>query len=131
MSIFATKQSLLNLPRSIKRSFVLVIDLIICGFSIWLSFGLRLDQWEYFQFQQWIVFLVAIAFSFPLFFFFGLYRAIFRYIGTAAFISLMRVFVIYTGLFFGVFTLYGVDGVPRSIGVIQPMLLFIGIGRIS
>ena len=128
MSIFATKQSLLNLPRSIKRSFVLVIDLIICGFSIWLSFGLRLDQWEYFQFQQWIVFLVAIAFSFPLFFFFGLYRAIFRYIGTAAFISLMRVFVIYTGLFFGVFTLYGVDGVPRSIGVIQPMLLFIGIG---
>jgi FlaA1/EpsC-like NDP-sugar epimerase len=128
MSISAAKQLLLKLPRSIKRSFVVFIDLLICGLSIWFAFGLRLDQWGYFQFQQWIVFLVAISFSFPLFVFFGLYRAIFRYIGTAAFISLTRVFVIYTGLIFSVFTLYGVDGIPRSIGVIQPMLLFIGIG---
>lgn len=103
-------------------------DVLICGFSIWLAFGLRLDQWGYFQGQQWIVFIWAISFSFPLFVFFGLYRAIFRYVGTAAFISLVRVFVIYTGLFFGIFTIYGVDGIPRSIGVIQPMLLFIGIG---
>jgi FlaA1/EpsC-like NDP-sugar epimerase len=107
---------------------VIFSDTLICGLSIWLAFGLRLDQWGYFQNQQWVVFLVAFIFSFPLFVSFGLYRAIFRYIGTAAFISLTRVFVIYTGLFFGVFTLYGVDGVPRSIGVIQPMLLFIGIG---
>jgi FlaA1/EpsC-like NDP-sugar epimerase len=107
---------------------VIFSDTLICGLSVWLAFGLRLDQWGYFQDQQWIVFLVAFGFAFPLFVFFGLYRAIFRYIGTTAFISLTRAFVIYTGLFFGVFTLYGVDGIPRSIGVIQPMLLFIGIG---
>jgi FlaA1/EpsC-like NDP-sugar epimerase len=123
-----TKQSLLNLPRPVKRGSVIFADLLICGLSIWLAFGLRLDQWGYFQDQQWLVFLVAIGFSFPLFVSFGLYRAIFRYIGTAAFLSLTRVFIIYAGLFFSVFTLYGVDGVPRSIGVIQPMLLFIGIG---
>ena len=128
MPITATKQSLLNLPRPVKRGLVIFVDLLICGLSIWLAFGLRLDQWGYFQGQQWIVFLIAIGFSFPLFVFFGLYRAIFRYIGTAAFISITRAFVIYTGLFFSVFTLYGVGGVPRSIGVIQPMLLFIGIG---
>jgi len=126
--ITATKRSLLNLSRPVKRVLVIFSDTLICGLSIWLAFGLRLDQWGYFQNQQWVVFLVAFIFSFPLFVSFGLYRAIFRYIGTAAFISLTRVFVIYTGLFFGVFTLYGVDGVPRSIGVIQPMLLFIGIG---
>ena len=128
MFITATKRSLLNLSRPVKRVLVIFSDTLICGLSIWLAFGLRLDQWGYFQNQQWVVFLVAFIFSFPLFVSFGLYRAIFRYIGTAAFISLTRVFVIYTGLFFGVFTLYGVDGVPRSIGVIQPMLLFIGIG---
>jgi nucleoside-diphosphate-sugar epimerase len=103
-------------------------DALICGLSVWLTFGLRLDQWGYFQGQQWFVFFTAIGFSFPLFATFGLYRAIFRYIGTATFITITRAFVIYTCLFFGVFTLYGVDGVPRSIGVIQPMLLFIGIG---
>jgi FlaA1/EpsC-like NDP-sugar epimerase len=126
--ITATKQSLLNLPRSVKRGLVIFVDLLICGLSIWLAFGLRLDQWGYFEGRHWFVFLAAIGISFPLFVAFGLYRAIFRYIGTAAFISVMRAFIIYASLFFGVFTLYGVDGVPRSIGVIQPMLLFIGIG---
>jgi FlaA1/EpsC-like NDP-sugar epimerase len=126
--INATKQSLLNLPRSVKRIIVIFVDLLTCGLSIWLAFGLRLDQWGHFGYPQWMVYLAATGFSFPIFVSFGLYRAIFRYIGTAAFISITRAFVIYTALFFGVFTLYGVDGVPRSIGVIQPMLLFIGIG---
>lgn len=128
MFITATKHSLLNLPRSVKRGLVIFVDLLICGLSVWLAFGLRLDQWGYFQFQQWFVLLTAICFSLPLFVFFGLYRAIFRYIGTVAFISIAHTFVIYTCLFFGIFTLYGVDWVPRSIGIIQPMLLFIGIG---
>ena len=128
MSISATKQSLLKLPRIVKRSLVIFVDLLICCLSVWIAFGLRLDQWGYFQGQQWVVFLATVSFAFPSFVFFGLYHAIFRYIGTTAFISIVRGFIFYTGLFFGVFTLYGVDGVPRSIGVIQPMLLFFGIG---
>jgi FlaA1/EpsC-like NDP-sugar epimerase len=123
-----TKQSLLNLPRSVKRGLVMFFDILICAFSVWLAFGLRLDQWGYFQGQQWIVLLAAIGFSFPLFIFFGLYRAIFRYVGSAALASMARVFIIYTGLFFCTFTLLGMDDIPRSIGVIQPILLFIGIG---
>ena len=103
-------------------------DVLICAFSVWLAFGLRLDQWGYFQGQQWIVLIAAIGFSFPLFISFGLYRAIFRYVGSAALASMARVFLIYTGLFFCTFTLFGVDDVPRSIGIIQPILLFIGIG---
>ena len=103
-------------------------DVLICAFSVWLAFGLRLDQWGQFQGQQWMVLIAAIGFSFPLFISFGLYRAIFRYVGSAAFLSIARVFIIYSSLFFGVFTLIGVDDVPRSIGVIQPILLFIGIG---
>jgi FlaA1/EpsC-like NDP-sugar epimerase len=103
-------------------------DILICGFSVWLAFGLRLDEWKYFQAKQWMVFFSAVGFSFPLFVSFGLYRAIFRYIGTAAFLSITRAFIIYACLFFCLFTLIGVSDVPRSIGVIQPILLFIGIG---
>jgi FlaA1/EpsC-like NDP-sugar epimerase len=103
-------------------------DILICVFSVWLAFGLRLDQWGSFQGNQWAVLIAAIGFSFPLFISFGLYRAIFRYVGTAAFLSIKRVFIIYTSIIFCIFTLYGVDSVPRSIGVIQPILLFIGIG---
>ncbi|WP_251365252.1 polysaccharide biosynthesis protein [Polynucleobacter paneuropaeus] len=128
MLINSTKQSLSNLPRSNKRGLVMFCDVLICAFTVWLAFGLRLDQWGHFQGSQWWTFIFAIGFSFPLFIVFGLYRAIFRYIGSAALASMARVFIIYTGLFFCAFTLIGVDGVPRSIGVIQPILLFIAIG---
>ena len=128
MPINATKKSLLNLSRSFKRGLVMLSDTLICGFSVWFAFGLRLDQWGFFQGNQWIAFIAAIGFSFPLFITFGLYRAIFRYVGSAALASMARVFIIYTGLFFSIFALLGVDDVPRSIGVIQPILLFIGIG---
>ena len=128
MPINATKQSLLNLPRSVKRGLAIFGDALICGFSVWLAFGLRLDQWGYFHGRQWMVFAAAIGLSFPLFVAFGLYRAIFRYVGSAAFVSITRVFIIYAGIIFCIFTIFGVDDVPRSIGVIQPILLFIGIG---
>ena len=128
MPIDTTKQLLLNLPRFIKRVIVMCLDALLCGFSVWLAFGLRKDEWGYFQASQWQVLIVSIGFSFPLFVTFGLYRAIFRYIGSAALASMARVFIIYTCLFFIVFTIIGVEGVPRSIGIIQPILLFIGIG---
>lgn len=128
MPINATKQSLLNLPRPVKRGLVIFCDVLICAFSVWLAFGLRLDQWGHLQGIQWLVFISAIGFSLPLFISFGLYRAIFRYIGSTAFLSVVRVFLIYTIIIFCIFTLIGVDNVPRSLGIIQPILLFIGVG---
>jgi len=122
------KKNLIKLPRFYKQSIVIFLDALICASSVWLAFGLQLDKWDPFLGQQWIVLLAAIGFSVPLFIYFGLYRAIFRYIGSAAFISITRVFIIYTGFIFLIFTLVGVDNVPKSIGVIQPILLFIGIG---
>lgn len=128
MPINVTKLSLLNLPRSVKRSLVMISDAIICVFSVWLAFGLRLDQWGVFSGLQWVVLIVAFGFSFPLFIFFGLYRTIFRYVGSATLVSMASVFTIYTFLFSCVFTIVGIEGVPLSIGVIQPILHFIGIG---
>lgn len=128
MLINATKKSLLNLPRFVKRFIVMFFDVFICAFSVWLAFGLRLDEWGYFQVTQWWVLIAAIGFLFPLFIAFGSYRAIFRYMGLVAFASMVHVFIIYTCLFFIVFTIIRVEGVPPSIGVIQPLLLFIGIG---
>lgn len=128
MPINATKQSLLNLPRPVKRGIVLLIDLVICAFSVWLAFGLRLDQWGSLEGKQWWALIFAFGFSFPLFVFFGLYRAIFRYVGSAALASMASVFIAYTVLYFFAFTVFGIEAIPRSIGVIQPTLLFIGIG---
>ena len=128
MPIYPFKQVLLNLPRPVKRVMVVFFDLFICVFSVWLALGLRLDQWGQPHGKQWIFFLSTIGISCPLFIFFGLYQAIFRFVGTVAFLSIVRVFLIYTGLIFFIFTVIGVGDVPRSIGIIQPILLFICIG---
>ena len=101
MPINSTKQSLLNLPRSVKRSLVISVDVFSCGLSVWLAFGLRLDHWGHIGGQQWIVFLIASSFSFPLFVSFGLYRAIFRYIGPL--LSLLRALLLSIPVYFLVF----------------------------
>jgi FlaA1/EpsC-like NDP-sugar epimerase len=127
MLLVSIKQSLLNLPRWIKRSAVIFYDLVVCILSVWIAIGLLLDQWGVLEGSHWWVVTIAIGFSFPLFITFGLYRAIFRFNGSNALSSIVQLFIIYTCLFFGVFTIIGVENVSRSIGLIQPLLLFIGI----
>lgn len=122
------KFMVLSLPRFIKKAIVVFNDLLICLISVWLSFGIRLDQWNLFSTNKWIVFFAVTAFSIPIFISFGLYRTIFRYIGSAAFTTMVNAFILYFILFFIVFTLIGVDDVPRSIGALQPILLFFGVG---
>jgi len=124
----SAKKALLGLSRNNKRAIVIAFDIVICAVTAWLAFGLRMDQWWGLEANQWWVLIAAIGFSLPLFIYFGLYRAIFRYVGSAALTSIARVFIIYTCLFFIVFTIIGVDGIPRSIGIIQPILFFVGIG---
>lgn len=128
MPINATKQSVLNLPRPIKKGLAITLDIFICVLTVWLAFGLRIDYWGVFQRPGLITLFVALILFLPLFLIFGLYRAIFRYIGSAALSSMAKVFVSYGVLFFLIVTIFGVDGVPRSLGIIQPLLLFVGIG---
>ncbi len=120
------KNSLLNLPRFVKRGVVAFFDFLLCGVTVWFALGLKLDYWGIIQGSQWWALIASLGFLYPLFFYFGLYRSIFRYVGSTA-LPLARAFVIYTTLFFFMFSLIGVDGIPRSIGVIQPILLFIGV----
>lgn len=111
-----------------KRGIVISSDITICGLSVWLAFGLRVDRWGVLSGNEWWAFLVAVGFAIPLFSAFGLYRAIFRYIGSSTLFSMVRVFFVYTCLYLLVFTIFGVPDVPRSLGIIQPFLLFFGIG---
>jgi len=122
------KQFLLNLPRLIKRIIVIGLDVFLCALTSWLSFGLRLDQWGILTGNQWLVLISSIVITISLFMYRGLYLAIFRYIGSASLESILQIFLIYTSIFFCLFTLNVVDDVPRSIGVIQPILLFLGVG---
>ena len=90
------KNYLLKLPSSIKRGLMFFLDLVICAFSVWFAFVLRLNQWGTLDGTQWWALIFAIGLSFPIFVGFELYRPIFRYIGSFAFYSLIKAFLIYT-----------------------------------
>lgn len=128
MTLGRAKIILLSLPRIYKRFIAFFCDTFFCAFSVWLSFGLRLDEWGLPYGNQWWTLFFAIIISLPLFIRYGFYRAIFRYVGVIALTYVARAFATYTILFLIIFTIIGFDDVPRSIGFIQPLLLIFGVG---
>jgi FlaA1/EpsC-like NDP-sugar epimerase len=121
-------ESLLALPRPAKRVLALGVDAGLCVLCVWLSFGIRLDSWQFLEGAQWWAVAGAIGLAFPLFISAGLYRAIFRYSGRAALMALVKACVPFGLAYFFLFTVFRVDGVPRSIGVTVPLLMFVSVG---
>ena len=124
---------LLKFPRWIKRLIALVIDLIVCSICVYLAFALRLEDWDFTNYhtQGFITALVlAWAIAVPIFVVFGLYRAIFRYAGLAALMAVVRAVGVFSIVYAAIFTVAGVNGVPRSVGIILPILLLLCAGAV-
>ena len=125
---------LLALPRAAKRLLVLSVDLGLCILSIWLAYYLRLGEFINFNGQSaWSAGAVwasatSVALALPIFIVLGLYRAIFRYSGWPALLTVAQAVGIYGLLYASVFTVFGFPGVPRTIGIIQPILLLLLVG---
>ncbi|QGS30953.1 NAD-dependent epimerase/dehydratase family protein [Cupriavidus metallidurans] len=96
--------------------------------SVWVAFYLRIDQTGLPILQQEYVYFLSPLLAFPIFVRMGLYRAIFRYTGMAALASTAKAVGLYGVLFFSALLLLKLDGVPRSIGLIQPMLFLLLVG---
>lgn len=119
---------ILNLPRPSKRFVAVVIDVILClvtvAFAYWLRLGALIPPTGW----QWLSYGAALLFALPLFIVEGLYRAIFRYAGWGALRAIARACGLYGIVYCLIFTVIGIVGVPRSIGVLQPILLFLAVG---
>ena len=123
---------LLNLPRPFKRGIVLSLDMVLCIGSVWLAYYLRLNEWvniltDPANQAQWAV-VFSLVLAIPLFIMNGFYRAIFRYSGLNALTVIAKVIAVYAALYACIFTVLGVEGVPRTVGLIQPMVLLISVG---
>lgn len=122
------KQQVLDLPRNVKRALVLTLDATLCLFSVWLAWCLRMEAWLLPEGLHYWVGLASMALALPIFIRFGLYRAVFRYAGWNAMMAVVQAVALYGILFATLFTLIAFDGIPRTVGILQPLLLFIGIG---
>jgi FlaA1/EpsC-like NDP-sugar epimerase len=121
-------ESILRLSRFSKRAIALTADAVLCFATVAAAYFLRLDQWIFPVGTQWLSYIGALILSIPLFISFGLYRAIFRYAGWGALMAVVRACAVYGMIYSAVFSAVGVTGVPRTIGIIQPLLLFLAIG---
>lgn len=118
-------QSALSLPRFAKRFIVLAVDVSLCVLTVWLSYFLRIGQWVQILGEPLIAVLVSICFAIPVFVAFGLYRAIFRYSGWSALLVLTKACAVYGLMYATLITTFGFSGVPRTVGIIQPILLLL------
>jgi FlaA1/EpsC-like NDP-sugar epimerase len=125
-------EHILALPRSGKRAIILVVDTGLCLLSTWLAFYLRLGEFQSWTGQflsPWLLAAtVSVLMAIPIFVKSGLYRAIIRYSGLPAMMAISRAMLLYGVMFAAVFTFFGVRGVPRTVGLIQPLLLFVLVG---
>jgi len=121
-------QTILALPRSTKRALAVLVDSCLCILTIWLAFCFRLNDWVTLTGGQLLTIPVSLVIALPIFITMGLYRAIFRFLGWSAFITVIKAITIYGLAFMAIFTAISFPGIPRTIGIMQPLLLLLAIG---
>ncbi len=113
---------------------MILLDISLCVLTVWLAYYLRLGEFIGFAWHvQWgtgvsWAAVVSVVLALPLFIVSGLYQAIFRYSGWPALLTLARAVGIYGLLYASIFTAIGVAGVPRTVGIIQRILLLLFVG---
>ena len=122
------KSKALNLSRTNKKLLALTLDIILCFFATWLSLSLRLEKFIIFTFDYNLAFLVSVSIAIPIFILMDLYKGIFRYNSNMAIWIIAKAMFVYGFIYSLVFTLTGIEGIPRSIGLMQPTFLFWLIG---
>jgi len=128
MSIYSViSKDISNLHRYTKRIIAIVVDICLCIICTWLAFYLRLEQFIQINDVASLAVEISVLFAIPIFWLMGLYKTILRFAGSSVIFIVFVATFVYSLLYFAVIGIYGIQGIPRSIGIIQPILLFLGI----
>ncbi len=118
-------RAFLNLPRFHKRVVSVLSDAFFLFFAIWAAFALRLEQHLWLPTrEQLTIAAITVVFTIAVFIRLGLYRAVIRYLGDRAFLTIIygviasSVALITLGYLLQVF-------VPRSVPIIYGALAFL------
>ena len=128
----ALRARLISLPRRYKRVLQLVVDVFLVWAALWLAFLVRLGDTQHiepFNGHAWL-FILAPIIAIPLFIRGGMYRAVMRYFGNDALLSIARA-VSFSALLLAVSVYWYQDApkiIPRSMVLNYWLLslLFIG-----
>jgi FlaA1/EpsC-like NDP-sugar epimerase len=113
---------------AVKRPVAVVLDTVLLVMVTWLSFSLRYETLHAPVGLQWVPYALAPALAVPIFSYFGLYRAVFRHSGLLALVTLTKAVAIYGLLFAGLLLALRLPDVPRTLGMLQPLLSLMVVG---
>jgi len=119
------KQELLELPRWVKQFIAITVDSACALLATWLAFSLRLDEFHGFIPEQKSAYVAAVLLVAPVFIQFGVYRTVLRFTGAHTLALMGKAVVIYGLLYFVIIFMVASPYIYRSIGIVQPVLLFL------
>lgn len=92
---YSMKNRILHLSRIVKQGIVAIVDVLMSIVATWCAFSLRLDVLHWPDGYQWHVYQLAPLLALPVFIRMGLYRAIFRYTGMSAMMTIVKAVAVY------------------------------------
>ena len=122
------RSQVLNWPRVAKFLLVMAFDTVMAVVAMWMAFSLRLDMLHQPSGTQWVAYGLAPLLAIPVFIRFGLYRAIFRYTGLSALVATAQAVAVYGALLFTLLLWNQWPGIPRTIGLLQPLIFLVLVG---
>lgn len=130
--ILATLASLVALGRSEKRAILIVADALLCVAAVLVAFSLRLGRWVVFEPEVGLASVIALSSWLPIFLLRGTYSSILRFSGGRTMVGLAYSVMLYAIPIVVILGIIGMEGVPRTLAVIQPILflLFLAMVRI-
>jgi len=125
------KHFIISMPPLVKRLLVAIADTLSVFLSVWLAYTIRLDVIHVPMTIGFNTYVLSLLIAIPIFSKFGLYDAVFRFVGNDAIWTITKA-VFYYGiifflsiLFFDYFLLNQINFIPKSLGIIQPLILLI------
>jgi FlaA1/EpsC-like NDP-sugar epimerase len=119
-----------DLPRTAKQLLAMLTDTALCVLTVWLAICFRFESWVILSDFQWLAVGISVALGIPLLVTFGFYHTVIRYAGKQTVTAALRAIGLYTIIYSAIFTVYSFPLVPRAIGILQPLLLLVGLALV-
>jgi FlaA1/EpsC-like NDP-sugar epimerase len=123
-------QVLIKLPRKIKQALMLSFDSIAVIFILFASFWIRIGELHNPALNKELIILIYASplLALPFFFIFGMYREVVRYVGFEALWKIIQSASSYAALWGLIVFLAQIEFVPRSVIIINWVLVILVIG---
>ncbi len=108
-----------KLPRGARKILLVGFDVIALPLAFWAGYALRLGElWPPLIGNAWWVFIAVPLVAIPIFVRMGLYRAVLRYVGAKALVTITKAVTIVTLVLLALVVATQTYGIPRSVFIV-------------